>query len=426
MSARASLRLGVDDAAPDGKALLAAAPRGAAPSEAIALPLAKAPDAEKAALREGSRAAAAMPPDKALLVRLSPPPLPPAKRRAVLPAMLAAELPFPLSECVWRFEDAPGGAVLAHVARRADLDARLAALRALGCDPAALVPPGPALWRADCASRPLPADAPRAVFFAGPERTLLAAGRGDALASVAVFDSSDRAAPALRLRLAFGGLPSGLAPLVAGPGAAALAAALPAPLAPVVPQSPEAHLARALAAAPLAGLDLRAGADPHPATERPPRRLLAAASLAVLLSAALAGASAWFDRAVAAEEELREAQRDRAARLSLVAGYPVRTRGESAIAEAREAAAARRDPALFAPDASAAAPAAIAAARAAGVRLAHLAIEDGALSASGTAPDAASAESFAAAARAAGLRAALGDDPKPSSAGVDFFVRPAP
>ena len=80
-----ALRFGIDDAAPDGKALLAAAPRGAAPSEAIALPLAKAPDAEKAALREGSRAAAAMPPDKALLVRLSPPPLPPAKRRAVLP-----------------------------------------------------------------------------------------------------------------------------------------------------------------------------------------------------------------------------------------------------------------------------------------------------------------------------------------------------
>ena len=417
------LSLGLDDI-PGASAILAEAPRGASPAEAVSLPLAKAPDAERAALREGSRAAAALPPDRALLVRLSPPPLPPAKRRAILPALLAAELPFPLAECVWRFEDAPGGAVLAHVARRADLAARLGALRDLGCDPAALVPPGPALWRADRALRPLPPDAPRAVLFAGPERAILATGRGDALAAVDVFPSSDRAAAALRLRLAFGGLPSGLAPLVAGPGAATLAAALPEGLAPVVPPAPEGYLARALAAAPLDGLDLRSALDPHPATEKPPRRALAAAALAFLACAALAAAAAWRDRDDAAGE-LADARRDRDATLSLVAGYPVRSRGEAAIAEAREAAAARRDPALFAPDAAAAAPAAIAAARAAGVRLAHLAIENGGLSASGTAPDAAAAASFAAAARAAGLRTALPEEPKPSPAGVDFFVHPA-
>ena len=57
------------------------------------------------------------------------------------------------------------------------------------------------------------------IFYAGVFM-LNSFENGDALSSVAVFATSDRAAPALRLRLAFGGLPDGLAPLVAGPGAA--------------------------------------------------------------------------------------------------------------------------------------------------------------------------------------------------------------
>lgn len=422
MAAPPFFRFGIDDADPSAGPLLAVAVRRVVDTA----PLAKAQEGLRALLRDGRRGAAALRFGTALLVRLSPPPLSPSKLRRILPSLLSAELPFPLSDCRWRIERAPDGACVAHVVRRADLAARLDELRALGCDPAAVVPPGPALWREARARLPLPDGAPRAVFFAAGDRTLLATGRGAAPDAVAVFPSADATEALRRLRLAFGGLPGGLSVLVAGAGHAPLAEALRAVgLAPVVPERPEAFLAAALASPAVADLDLRLGEDAHPSARRSPFRALSAAALLFLAASALALGAVFAERRRAAEDA-RAALRARAAALDGLAGYHVAARGAAGLAEARRAAAESRDPAVADPGAAPALAALPAAAAARGVRLGHLEASAAGLSASGTAPDAAAAEAFAADLRAAGVRAVLSEAPAPAPGGrVAFFVHPS-
>ena len=55
---------------------------------------------------------AALPAAAAMLVALDAPPLPPSKLRRVLPALLAARLPFPVESCAVAFEPPRGGRVL--------------------------------------------------------------------------------------------------------------------------------------------------------------------------------------------------------------------------------------------------------------------------------------------------------------------------
>jgi len=418
----APARLGLD-APPNGGegAVLALAMRGL--PEPVALPFAKAPPEALAALRAGERSTAALPAAAALLVALDAPPLPPAKLRRVLPALLAAKLPFPIAECAFVFEPPRGGRVLAHVARLADLDARLAGLRALGCDPARLVPPAPAAWRLACATAQPAADAPRAVFLASDAETVLATGRGDALESVVSFPTGDGAAAPRRLRLAFGGLPEGLSALVAGPAAGTVAAALAAAgVAAAVPPEPAAFLARALASRTADALDLRGAVRPHPATGRAARRRAGAAAALFLACAALAAGAGARDWALAAAERdaLLEARDDSLVEL---AGRRIAARGAAAVEQARRAAAERRDDAALAPSLSPALPAVLKAAASRGVLLAHLDLSRAGLSASGTAPDAAAAEAFLADVRGAGVRTALGEPPKPADHGrVAFYA----
>ena len=417
-AAPAPARIGFDASCGEGGALLGLAVRGL--SEPVALPLARATPETLAALRSGTRCTAALPAAAALLVPLAAPPLPPAKLRRVLPALLAAKLPFALSDCAWTFEEPRGGRVLAHVARRADAAARLDELATLGCDPLRLVPPAPAAWRLACARKPLPEDAPRAVFLAGEKETLLAAGRGSALESVASFPADPAAAPR-RLRLAFGGLPAGLSVLVAGPAAARVAAALAPDVRADIPAEPEAFLARALASRGADGLDLRGAFRPPPAAGRGARRRLAAAAAAFFACSAVAAGAGLRDWRLAAAE--RDALlEERSFALDELAGRHVSAKGSAAVAEARRAAAERRDDAPLAPSVSPAPPDVLRAAAAHGVLLSHLDLSRAGLSASGTAPDAAAADAFLADVRAAGVRTTLDEPPKPSDGGrVSFF-----
>ena len=381
------------------------------------------------------RAAAFLPPSAVLTVRLSPPPLPPAKLRRILPALLASELPFPADTCVWRFERG-GGAVLAHVARRSDVAAFLSSLRAAPSSPGPrfLVPPGPAAWRLACAERPLPQGSPRAVVFLFDERQgVLDTGRGDDLESVAVFARSSSGDCARRIRMALGPDAPRAAITVAGRGAADFAAGFPDGLSASPAADPETFADRVLALRPaLEALDLRAPAaaagavPPHPLEGRARSRAVVAAAAAALAACAFFCA-AEFRSAAAASASLRQARLERREAVDRLAGYRVSARGEAAVREAAAAAAARRDPALARPDAAADAPRVAEAALSAGVRLAHVDLRDSGVAASGTAPEAAAARRFVETLRAEGLRAALAEAPKPSGNGgaVSFFVQPS-
>ena len=118
------------------------------------------PPETRAALRNGTaNVAAALPPGVALLVPVELPALPQKKLREILPHLLAAKLPFPLSECLVRFdlpESGAGTSAMAHVVRLRDIQERLEVLQTAGCDPAHLIPPGPAVWLRAAATQPLP------------------------------------------------------------------------------------------------------------------------------------------------------------------------------------------------------------------------------------------------------------------------------
>ena len=417
----ASLRFGIDLPS-SGPALLAERPRRAPGAAAAVLPLAKAPPEILAAVGEGARATAALPFGTALLVPLAAPPLSPAKVRQVLPSLLAANLPFPLSECVHAFERAPTGRLFAHVVRRADLDARLAELREHGCDPVRIVPPGPALWRAAWgrAAGSDGGDAPRAVLFAGPDRSLLVTGRGPCPDAVAVFRSDAPAEPLRRLRLAFGGLPEGLRVLVAGPGHAAAVAALGDAVRADVPPEPEAFLSRALAAPGLEDLNLRIGTVAHRSASRPLRPLRAAATAFVLCSAFAAVASG-VERA-RAFRALDAAEAAWTQAVNTLAGGPVPgLRGAGALAYARAEAAA------FAPprDLPATAPSDfLRAARGAEVRLDGFELSPAGVLAEGSAPSPDARAAFLDALRSAGF-AFVAED-RPSKDGRAAFALKPP
>ncbi|MBQ9726051.1 MAG: hypothetical protein IJV65_00915, partial [Kiritimatiellae bacterium] len=153
------------------------------------------------------------------------------------------------------------------------------------------------------------------------------------------------------------------------------------------------------------------------------RRAAAAAAAFLLASLFAAGACLRDWRAAAAERDALLDARDDA--LLEIAGRRIAARGEAAVAEARRAAAERRDEAPFAPSVSPALPAVLRAAADRGVLLAHLELTRAGLSASGTAPDAAAAGAFLADVRAAGVRTAPDEAPAPAGAGrVSFLAVP--
>lgn len=388
------------------------------------------PPETRAALRNGTaNVAAALPPGVALLVPVELPALPPKKLREILPHLLAAKLPFPLSECLVRFdlpESGAGTSAMAHVVRLRDIQERLEVLQTAGCDPAHLIPPGPAVWLRAAATQPLPPETPRAVFFAGADKTLLASGHGNRLEAIAVFPTASAEREAVRrLRMSFAGLPAGLCLVLAGSRAAALAdalrPALPDAASAIVP-APEGYLAEALASPAADAFDFRTGVAARAASERIWTRAAWAGALAFAAAAALALAAALFARSEAAAA-LEDARRERTAALTELAGRPISARGAAAAQMARAAAAAEQDPTLLLPDAAARTPVVLRAARENGIHLSHVRLDPEGLAASGQAPSREALDRFLAAVHAAGIAAAPDEAPRTEADGsLSFFV----
>ncbi len=372
-----------------------------------------------------------------LLVPLDVPFFPSAKLNAILPNLLALKLPFPLQECRYRFllpekterqsgQNKPPP-VLAHVVRIGDLKTRLDELREAGCDPARLVPPGPAAWLQLVSEKPLPDETPRALLLAYAGKTLLATGYGSRLTAVTTF-SGDSAAPlALRhLRMAFAGLPDALSIALAGPSAAALADSLrpllPATASVEILSSPESFLVRSLASPALDSLNLRSGSDARPGTDRKARRIALCASILFSLCSIAAFLSAFLATS-SLDDALAEARRERTAALTELAGTPVSARGKAAAKMARDAAAASIDPMLLQSDPTPGLPAILQAARTANIRLASFRLDDEGFAASGKAPSQEAIQTFLRSLAASGISANPDEAPHAEPDGsYAFFI----
>ena len=356
-----------------------------------------------------------------LLVPLSPPPLPPRKVAEILPALLAAQLPFPLTDCAYAFTPQAKGPLLAHAIRSADLERELAAARARGSDPDRLLPPGPVAWFQAVPLLSAGENVPAAVVVATDAGYTLATGHGSSLESV-IHLPADPARLVPALRLAFAGMPDSLRLLVAGPGARDLAAKLPAGLATTVPDDPVAFLDEAARADAAESFNLRTGAFEKPGRNPVPRRLLAAAVLFCLAAAAFCRTE--FQNFSERNGRLRNERVQLRRELEFLAGHPVATRGQAALAEARADGAEARDPRILAPSAETAVRPIVEAARAAGIRISHLAIEENRPSVSGIAADEASIDRFLAALAERGIRLVRGEEPKRGDDGFSFFLIP--
>ena len=246
-----------------------------------------------------------------------------SKARRTFPSLLDVNLPFPLDECVYRFIEAPGGRggnarALAVAARQADVERRLAALKAAGVEPMVLDQEGLALWAYSLVELPDKALGPggnagakpvRVVVYAGSDRVTLALGSGGRF-TAAHSMRQPRADEVVRfLRGHFDAPPPALHWLWAGPAARDALAAQemhrefsakwPGPL--HVVREPETFLARALAARAIApdafACNLRIGSLTHPMVVRRARRseLTTAAMLAAagLVLCGIGGAWRW-------------------------------------------------------------------------------------------------------------------------------------
>ena len=325
-------------------------------------------------------------------VRLTPPQLPPAKLRRILPALLGQHIPFPVEECDTAFEPLPDGAVMGFAARRSAVDAALAARRAAtGAEPTHLVPAAWALWRASLHALPPAAPDERRAVLSGAGGTLIALlGRGDALETSAEL-------PADAAALALGSNAAGLRCLCVGDRADDLAAAArSAGAVPVVPENAADFLVDACAEAAFrrGGADLLAGRAPA----GPSGALLAV--VATLLLAVSAGLFILSSRAIsAARAHAVELDAEFSARANAIAGYPITAKGERAVAIALQAAAGNEPAAeplarLLRPGASVALADTLESAAAHDIRLFHLTVDETGPSLSGDAPDRAALDAF--------------------------------
>lgn len=358
-------------------------------------------------------------PRSVLLVPLSPPPLPPRKVAEILPALLAAQLPFPLTDCVYAFTSQPKGKLLAHAIRSADLEKELAAAKARGQDPDRMLPPGPVAW---LQAEPLLAageDEPAAVLIASEAGYTLATGHGATLEAVTNLPA-DPSRLTAAIRLAFAGIPKSLRILAVGPDARELAAQS-GPLPSIkMPEDPIAFLEEAGRADAAEPYNLRTGAFEKPGHNPVPRRLLTASVFFCLAAAAFCWTS--FQDFALRNGRLRNGQVQLRKTLEYIAGHPVAARGQAGIAEARADGADARDPRILAPSAESAAFPIVEAAKLAKIRISHLAFEDGRPSISGQAPDEAAIGTFLGALDARGIRMVRGEEPKANGDGLSFFL----
>lgn len=365
--------------------------------------------------------AAFLDPRPVLLVPLAPPPLPPRKVAEILPALLAAQLPFPQTDCVYAFTPQANGSVLAHAVRKTDLEKELAAAKARGSDPDRLLPPGPVAWAHAVPLLAAGSDGPVAVVIAADGGYTLATGHGPTLETVSNLPA-DSARLTSALRLAFAGIPRTLKLLAVGACARDLAGKLDAALSVKVPDDPVAFLDEAAQSDAAEAYNLRIGAFEKPGHNPVPRRLLAASVLFCLAAAAFCWTS--FDDFSMRNAKLRNGRVQLRHALEEIAGHPVSTRGQAAVDEARADGVEIRESRILAPSAESLAFPIVDAARTARIRISHLTIEEGRPSVSGVAANAESIDRFLEALGANGVPMVRGEAPKPSETGLSFFLLP--
>ena len=282
------------------------------------------------------------------------------KATRVLPTLLDIQLPFALEDCVSSFLDlrrTPGNKVtaLAVVARREDVERRLAVLRERGVDPVLLDQEGLALWSQSLRESPCAAgdeDKGRVVVALSADHAAVAAGRGsEFMVAHRVGPDADQVARVLRAALRE---PGEVRWFWTGPGAeddsrvdallARLGAEWPGPS--TVHVEPTTFLARAIATRVLEpgalACNLRVGDLSHPALAGRSHGRLARAALLLLLGGVLlcAGNLAARVRVRRAAERL---DRGFYALVDELAGYHVTARGDDALRTATDVARARAE-----------------------------------------------------------------------------------
>ena len=391
----------------------------------------------KNVLSDGSSCTAALPPSSTLLVSLRPPELPESKLEKILPALLDVQLPFPIAECAYTFVRY-GKNQVAHAIRNVDLEHQIKALNETGCNPAQIVPAAHSAWMNALSEFPLQSpDEPRAVLIGGSEQTILLSGRGQELASQSVF-KTDAAEPPRRLRLAFGGIPDGLVCILAGSQHGLLKTALASSSAKIdakihTASSPDFFLARALAFTSKhdeknTDSNLRQGAFTHPSKSRLARKPL------VVLCLTLAASSVLI-LAVAVSALFHAKNRESVAKAALestlneVAGYPIKTKGERAVQDARAGMAVTIDKEVvnyLSASVSSKLPVLAQLCSQQGIKLHFVAIDAGSLTASGSAASKAAVETFVKDLNEAGVSTAISEEPKANANGsVTFFIHTA-
>jgi hypothetical protein len=309
-------------------------------------------DATLEAVTPDARVAAALPVRDAVTRWVEAPFASFRKTRRVLPALLDVGLPFALEQCCAATaaleRSADGNArVLAVVARHADVDRQLDALRALNIDPDVLDYEGLALWTQGLRERPPAPKDPdlRVVAAYYPSRTVAAVGRRTRFLGAFTAPAGDTAALDRLLRARTRGAPESALWIRTGPGAENGPGPGPAWAGAVwTAEHPAAFLARALAVRMLTpgpcAVNLRSGARAHPARVRRERRATRQAAGFVLAAGLILLAAAWGAGHTArrAEAELDRAFR---ARADALAGYPVAARRADAVRLVRREVAAR-------------------------------------------------------------------------------------
>ena len=423
--------IGIDDF--DGAARLCAMRRGEVISR---ISLRNSESEMQKALASGLAVAASAPPSATISLSLGKPPIEAAKFERVLPQLLDAHLPMPVSECALACA-AYGDPVIAYVIRETDLRSRIGSLSERRVNPARILPLGHCVWnlaRSENAAKLSGASRPLIIAVSNENLTLIVAGGGTA-PDVQIVCKTNTEEIASRLRLAFAGAPSNPVCVAAGTSAATTADLFKtfSGADVTIPESPEFYTAKALACdAPGAGFfkdtNLRTGVFARDLSEGvSPKPFVAAIAVLGICAAALFAFShkklaeagrVEKQSAVAFEDSIKE-----------TAGYKVTSKGARAVDDAIAAAPAQISPdvenyrADRLPDTLTLVRRIIVER---GIKLKSFSVSGRGISASGDAPKAEDAEFLAKIISDAGFDAQLAEPPRAVAPGGQFQFMIAP
>ncbi len=388
------------------------------------------------ALAHGASCTATLTPSSSIFVPLNTPALPDTKLEKILPSLLDIQIPLPLADCSYTFVKYEN-ATVAYAVRKSDLRAQLDSLAETGCNPSRIVPASYAAWMLSLADfPPKRKDEPRAIFIAGKQQTILVSGHGGTVEKQSVFKTG-ASDPAKRLKLAFGGIPENLVCIIVGDEHHRISTALNSAEAHSeakanTPQSPSYFLARALALdyknnRSAQDANLRTAEFMHPVNSqrarKPSRYLmtaLAMSSVAIILASVAAATATQH------AEETSKAQLQ--SRLNEIAGFPIKTKGQRALQDARNAMPLHLDEAILHHTHNRI-PSSLTTIKQLctqqGIKLHHVSLDPNGLTASGVAKSADSAQQFVNSLVSAGIQATLTEVPQAVKNGsFTFFVIP--